>query len=202
MPRQIIAIDIDDVIADSTEALRLSVNERLGAHLTREHYRVSGEYWSYYERVWAAHGIHDKVPRDLLDQEMVIDQSHIPLLPGASFALSELTKRFDIAVVTARNPAWQEATLNWLRSHFGDVFVSVHFAGSRHEDNALTKGQLCKQVGAFVLIDDNIEHCKTAIEEGLEAILFGEYGWHIKIPEELVRCKDWPAVTEYFDARS
>lgn len=196
MTRQILAIDIDDVIADSTESLRIEVNRRLGTELQREHYRVEGEYWGYYERVWSTHGIADRVPMRQLDDQMLEDQSHVPLLPGASFAIGEISKRYDIAIVTARNPAWEQETLRWLQTHFGDVFISVHFAGNRHLPSGQTKGELCKDVGAFMLIDDNPGHCKSALDVGLETILFGEYGWHYDIPEAAVRCKDWPEVLE------
>jgi 5'(3')-deoxyribonucleotidase len=200
MARQIIAIDIDDVIADSTEALRLKVNEKTGASLTREHYQVEGEYWGYYERVWTAHGLKDKVPKGMLDSEMIADQSYVLLLPGVSFAIGELSKRFDIALVTARHKEWEEATHEWLKEHFGNVFIDVHFAGNLRMGHTQTKGELCKEVGAKWLIDDNPMHCKTALDEGLQGILFGEYGWHYELPEGLVHCKDWPAVLEYFDA--
>lgn len=201
MKRQIIAVDIDDVIAAGTESLRLVVNQRLGVNLTSDHYRVPGDYWGYYERVWQSHGLAEKVSFKELNQEMEDDQSHVPLLPDVSFAITHLSKRFDIAIVTARDLAWERATLNWLREHFGDVFTGVHFAGSRHQDNKLTKGQLCRQVGAFVLIDDNIDHCESAINEGLQAILFGDYGWHQNVPGDLIRCKSWPEVLDHFDVQ-
>lgn len=201
MKRQIIAVDIDDVLAAGTESLRLLVNQRLGVNLTREHYSIAGEYWGYYERVWNMHGLAEKVSMPELNQEMVRDQSHVPLLPDASFAISELSKRFDIAVVTARDAAWEEATLAWLRRNFGDVFIGVHFAGNRRDARARTKGQLCREVGAFLLIDDNIDHCRSAVAEGLEAILFGDYGWHQDVPDDITRCKNWPQVLEFIDER-
>lgn len=57
MKRQIIAIDVDDVIADSTEVTRLVVNKNLGIDLQVEHYRVPGDFNNYYEDVWRAHGL-------------------------------------------------------------------------------------------------------------------------------------------------
>jgi FMN phosphatase YigB (HAD superfamily) len=199
MKRRIIAIDIDDVIAHSSEAFRLRVNKYTGADLTREHYSVEGDYYGYYERVWEAHGLGDKINFDVFEEEMAEDQSHVPLLPGAAFAIGELSKRFDIILVTARNPAWEKATLKWVKKHFGSTFSSVHFAGKYYDENQQTKGELCKSMGANWLIDDNPEHCQSAVDAGLEAILFGDYGWHYKAGPHLTRCKDWPAVLDYFD---
>lgn len=196
--KQIIAIDIDDVIAASTESLRLAVNERHNAALTPEHYQIDADYWGYYERVWEMHGL--EVDFDDLNQDMAHDQSHVPLLPGATFAIGELSKKFDIVLVTSRDPAWEKATLEWLKRHFGDVFSAVHFAGNSKHNGTLSKGELCKQAGAFLLIDDNPEHCRSAIEHGLEAVLFGSYGWHTST-QGLHICQDWPQLLEYINGR-
>jgi 5'(3')-deoxyribonucleotidase len=202
MKRKTIALDIDDVIADATEAMRISVNKKVGVDLKKEHYLVEGDYWGYYERVWGIHGIEDKITYADHAREMELDQSHVPLLPGASFAIGELSKQYDIVLITARDLEWEKATLKWIKHHFGDAFRSIHFAGNKHLSESKTKGRQAKELGASLLIDDNPGHCQTALDEGLEAILFGEYGWHYDIPDGLIRCKDWPAVLEYLNAKS
>ncbi len=196
---QTIAIDIDDVIAESTNALRLLVNERTGADLTREHYMVEGEYRGYYSRVWQEHGLSDKISFEQVAAEMAIDQSHVPLLPGASFAVHELSKRFHIILITARDPIWEKETRRWFKDHFAQDDIEVYFIGYHKTDTSKTKGQLCRDLGASLLIDDNPEHCQSVIDEGIKAILFGEYGWHTTIPKEAIICKDWPAVMEYIN---
>jgi FMN phosphatase YigB (HAD superfamily) len=198
---KIIALDLDDVIADSTEALRLIVNQRINAQLTAEDYKTTGgDYRGYYDRVWMRHGVADKVKyADLLD-EMEGDQSHVPVLPGAAFALGELSKRFKLVIITARNQDWEKATKAWLAQQFGDTFDTIHFAHGKDPDSK-TKGQLCREVGASWLIDDNPVHCVSAQEVGVTPLLFGQYGWHQDVPANVVNCKDWPAVLEYFDGR-
>jgi 5'(3')-deoxyribonucleotidase len=196
-----IAIDIDDVIADSTEALRQLVNERFGAELTAEHYQVPDDYWGYYERVWQTHGIADQVSLTALEDEMVIDQSRMPLLARASFAIGELSKKFHIVLITSRDPSWEPATKRWLREKFDSFAPELYFVRNHKEADSKTKGEVCKDLEVAWLIDDNVEHCKSALDQGVEAVLFGEYGWHHAAPAGLDRCKDWPAVLEYFDAR-
>lgn len=202
MTKPIIALDIDDVIASSTEALREQVNRRYKQSLKIEDYTsLEADYWGYYERVWEAHGLQGIKYNDL-QSDMMIDQSHVPLLPGASFAIAQISSKYHIALVTARDRTWENATLDWLKLHFGDVFVGVHFAGNKY-DGDITKGELCKDVGASLLIDDNIDHCKSALDAGLETILFGNYGWHKgRDKEGIVHCQDWPAVLEFLDGRA
>ena len=124
----------------------------------------------------------------------------LPLLPSALFVINQLSDRYDFVVVTARHPARGDMTKTWLKEMFPDHMIDVHFSGAHRDERGLTKGQICKKLGASYLIDDNVEHCLGAAKEGIDAILFGTYGWHDGAPEHLVRCKDWPAVLEYFES--
>lgn len=197
-----IAIDIDDVLADGTGQLIASVNERHGLSLTSQDYHaVGGEFWGYYERVWQAHGVAEVVKYADVAEEMRRDQSLVPLLPGAEFAIRQLTERFRVVFITARPVAWEAATRRWFTMHFNNDDIELYFAGSHDGTMALNKGQQAVKLGAKLLIDDNIDNCQTALDEGLEAILFGDYGWHGEVPAGMLRCKDWPAVLEYLDAR-
>jgi 5'(3')-deoxyribonucleotidase len=198
MKRQIIAIDIDDVIADSTEVTRLVVNKNLGIDLQAEHYRVPGDFNNYYEDVWRAHGLSDRINYNDHSAQMIVDQSHVTILPGAQFAISELTKKFDIVLITARDPRWQAATKAWVDNNFNGVFKGLYFAGNNDIKDVKSKGEQAVELGAAWLIDDNAGNCQTALDSGIEAILFGNYGWHHDAPDHITRCKDWPAVLEYF----
>jgi len=194
-----IAIDIDDVIADSTDALRVLVNERTGATLTCQQYiDVGGEYWGYYERVWQSHGLTEVSYRDI-ETELIADQSRVPLLAGAEFAIHRLAERFHIIFITARPKAWEQQTRRWFALHFGGEDIELYFCESYIDSKAKTKGQLCKDLGAQWLIDDNVSHCRSAIDQGIRAVRFGQYGWQTDIPAELIRCNDWPAVLEVID---
>lgn len=202
MKKQIIAVDIDDVIALGTESLRLQVNKRLGTNLQPKHYAIPGEYWGYYDRVWQLNGLADRISLEDLNPQMLVDQSHVPPHAQALSALRTLAKRFDLVVVTARNTDWERATKVWIDKNFPGIFSGIYYAG--RPDGPKTKGDVCVDLGASWLIDDNIDHAHTAIDHGVQVLLFGEYGWHIgrEVHKNVVRCKDWQAVLEYFDGRS
>lgn len=200
MKKPTIAIDIDDVLAQGTESLRLEVNKRLGVHLLPEHYRIPGDYWHYYETVWKVNGLSELITMEELNPQMVEDQSHVPPFKQARAVLNKLTKNYRLIVVTARKLEWEPATQRWLAMHFPNVFDGLYFAG-HYEESHQTKGELCRELGAQWLIDDNVGHAETALEQGIKVVLFGDYGWHKnkEIHKDIVRCKDWPAVLEYFD---
>lgn len=199
--KPLLAIDIDDTIAGSTESMRLMVNKRLGIELLPEAYRIPAEYWGYYERVWEANGIKGQISWDDFAIEMIADQLHVPLLPSAQFAVTTLAETYNVIFMTARDKTWEPATKKWLTSNLPNNTFEVYFTSSHKDSTAMTKGQLCRHLGAEILIDDNVEHCQSAIAESVTAILFGSYGWQHAAPSEMVRCEDWPSVVEFLSGK-
>lgn len=201
--KQTIAIDIDDVIAETTDAIRLWGNAVSGIEMTKEDYAIQGEYWGYYERVWEQKDLNGTLLYDDVEADIAADKVAVPLLAGASFAIKELQKKFHIILITARAPRLETVTRRWINEHFGGLDIEIYFAKNPKNQSGptKTKGELCRELGAFVLVDDNVEHCESALSAGVDAVLFGNYGWQPHVPEGAVRCEDWPAVLEYFDGR-
>jgi len=197
--KKTIAIDIDDVISDTTEAMRLWGNRVSGVELLPEHYNTPGnDYWAYYEKIWEHHGIADILKFDDFEGELIVDQAQVPLVASAAFVLEELQKKYHIILVTSRNPALEAGTRKWLADNLqGDI--KLYFARNGRLNVGRSKGELCKELGAFLLIDDNTDHCQSAVDNGVEAIVFGEYGWQNVDVEGAVKCKNWPEVLEYLD---
>lgn len=196
--KRTIAIDIDDVMSDTNESVRVWANSVSGAKLEPSHYKIKSDYWGYYERVWALNNM-DSV--DFLDFEesFVNDQIDSPLLPGALYAIKQLKQNFKVIFVTSRNPKCEAITRKWFRQNLGED-IDLYFARNGRTGVGESKGVICKDLGAFMLIDDNYNHCKDAIDNGLEAVLFGDYGWHSdEQKKNIVNCRDWPKVLEYLD---
>lgn len=197
-----IAIDIDDVISATSEATRLWANQKAAVDLQPHHYYVDEDYWAYYNRIWATHNLDDRLKfEDFLD-ELVEDQAHVPLVAGAAFAITQLHDHYDITLITARSAVLEPATRAWIAEHF-DFPIEVYFsANPLTGDGVKTKGELCRELGITILIDDNIDNCQSAIDYGVEAILFGDYGWNTREVKQATRCNDWPAVLEYLNERA
>lgn len=201
MSKPIIAIDVDDVLTRGVESLRLEVNRRLGTNLQSEHYRISGEYRTYFDQVWQSNGLAGRISMARLSPQMEVDQSHILPAKDAAKVLRKLKERYELVVVTAREQPWKQATLVWLDQHYSGIFTRTIFSGDSPDALHKSKGQICREIGAAWLIDDNTAHAETAIEAGVSVVLFGEYGWQQTLPHGVAHCKDWVAVLEYFDGR-
>ncbi len=201
MTRERIAFDIDDVLANTTDALRIYVNENTGLNLSKDDYKVPATYWGYYEHVWSAAGIHDHSWIHRFHEQMGRDQSNIRPVEGSEQTVNVLSRDFDLVAVTSRELFMEQETKRWVHQHFGGVFEDIVLLGHIHTAKQ-TKGDACKELDAQYLFDDNLGHCQSAQAVGATGILFGDYGWHEEDRDVRIdRCKDMPAVLEYFANR-
>ena len=198
MSKGVVAVDIDDVLANSTEALRIVVNKHLKVNLLPEHYQIPGDYWSHYEEVWKRHGLEKRISLSDIEPMMEVNQSHVYPYDGAFQTLKFLSKYYELIVITSRPPSWRLATEQWLDANFSGLFKEVLFTRNSKDSDHKSKGQLLVEHNASWLIDDNVEHALSARDKNIKVILFGNYGWHHKAPVNMMRCKDWSAVREYF----
>jgi uncharacterized HAD superfamily protein len=196
--RQVIAVDVDDVLAAEAEFVVAYSNKHWGHQLTLEDYQ---ENWS---AMWDV---------DIEEVERRATELHRPGLPtsyrlldGAVSALQALKERYELVILTSRRNVVKDETLAWLNDVFADVFSEIHFTGFwdtiSEDSHLMTKGELAKQIGADYLIDDQAKHCMAAAGAGIRSILFGDYAQtrNLDLPSGVTRCKDWAEVLDYFNA--
>jgi uncharacterized HAD superfamily protein len=206
MRRQIIAVDLDDVLSATAEGFAMYINERWGGDHRADNYL---EEWAVFWGVSLEEAL--KRSEEYHASDAVAQYRHDE---RASSVLRELHLRYDMVVVTSRRSALKQHTDVWLEKHFPGLFKEVRYAGiwdvSHNTDQEVqlrlnqTKAEICREIGADYLIDDHPKHCIGAAEAGLKAVLFGEYTWNQvpKLPAGVTRACNWDEVKEYFDAES
>ena len=196
MHKKILAVDADDTIFDENTAIRLFMNDKYGFKHTAEDYLVEGPFNNYWERIW------DKGPEETNDiYELFVVSTYkenLKPIEGALLALQELKKYYELVIVTARDQRGVPMSHESLSSHYPDLFNDVHFVPLWGADGKATKARICSEIGASYLVDDSFEHCQLVTEAGIQAILFGDYGWNRNqaLIDGVIRCKDWDAVTQ------
>lgn len=197
--KEIIAVDIDDVLAANAEGFVKFSNKRWGTNL------APSDYHDHWAEIWGVENNEALDRADVLVKEGVLrNYNHFE---DALSVLRELAKRYDLIVVTARILAAEKDTKDWIEQYFGGVFKDIYFAGiwDEYNDHSIQKGKgdILREIGARYLIDDQIKHCKTAAEHDIQALLFGNYSWNKAedLPAGVHRVKDWRDIAEFFDAR-
>lgn len=201
--KPVIAVDLDDVLKESSQLIIDYSNQKWGTDLTIDDY---DEHWAAMWQVdnaeWEAraHQIHSE--KLLIHGEPFLETKRV---------LELLSRDYTLVVASSRQQIILEDTREWLRLHFGGLFQNVHFAGIWDDteiDGAVkvkqTKASLLKEIGADYLIDDQPKHCIAAAEIGVQAILFGEYPWNIGVGipgAGVTRINDWKGVEAYFHAK-
>lgn len=200
MPKQIIAVDFDDTIFDEDTAVRLFHNERYGTRHTTEDYLAPGEYGTFWMHIWNT----DKTETLRRYEEFLIHKfKHgLPPLSGAIEVLESLKQRYELVIITSRDKRGVSITHEALNKYYPSIFKDVHFVPLWDTGKKATKAQISQSVGAEYLIDDSFEHCLLAAEAGIEALVYGVYGWNQtqELQPHMTRVKNWMEVKEFFDA--
>lgn len=193
MRKPVIVCDIDDVVFPFVDNIALHYNQQFGASLTPEDF-VS---FNFYE-VW---GGTQEEANGIVEGFLAQPCLELSPLKGAVEAFTRLKEDFDIVLVTARNGIFEEGTVGWLRQHFPDLFDRAIFAGNAHDGRGFrTKGEICRELEAVLIIDDHPSNVLSAVNQGVDGILFGTKAWTLEAIDKLhntVHCHDWSAVEEY-----
>ncbi|MEO8105638.1 MAG: hypothetical protein ABI602_04900 [Candidatus Saccharibacteria bacterium] len=199
--KKVIAVDIDDVLAANAEGFTAFSNEHYGTTLQPADYH---EHWAELWKTDLAET--ERRSAELHDSGIIASYRHdnqaLPVLAG-------LHQGYSLIIITSRRSSVEKLTRQWVRKHYGELFDDIKFAGifeTPFESDVFTrtKADLFSSNQVSYVIDDQLKHCLAGAELGIEAILFGDYPWNSSVttlPENVTRCRDWPAVKEYFDAR-
>lgn len=192
MKKPVLVCDIDDVVFPFIPEMAKHYNERYQAQLTPEDF-VS---FNFYE-VW---GGTQQEANAIIESFLAKPQLELQPIQGAVEAFARLKQDFDIVMVTARNGIFESETSAWLKAHFTDLFSHVVFAGNPHDGRGYrTKGEICEELGAVLIIDDHPANVMSAVQQGADGILFGNRTWTVEAEshEKVMHCQNWPAVEEY-----
>ena len=187
MRRLVIAIDCDDVLIDSTEYLVDTYNMLYGTKVQLvDAYTSTNTDW----------GVdHDELIRRKYEIQQTGEFAQLPPRTDAVRVIKKLATDHEPHLVTARDAAVLRVTDKMLAADFPDCFTKLHHIGRQ------SKGDVCRQIGAEILIDDNLKHLLDAEMHGIkEGLWFGHYSWQAKdralVNGFTVICDDWDAVEE------
>ena len=122
MSKPILGVDIDNVLADSDVRLRAMILEMCGIELKEEQ-------MTRYE--YEAYGVSEEQLSEVFRVFNLETCRTLELVPGAKAAMQQLTLRYEIALVTSRNPESRAGTEHWLRTK-GLPYDQLHFNDEKH----------------------------------------------------------------------
>lgn len=197
----VIAVDCDDVLVPTSEAIVRDYNRRFGTNVT-----LGDMYKPATLATWGTDS--DDVAIERVN-EFLRSEEHAQITPDKETVriVTSLASQYELHLITGRADFLKEVTRRLLDTYFPNCFQSIEHTNyvlpSTSTAVRRSKGQICKSIGADVLIDDHLVHGHDALEAQLErVILFGDYPWNQqeKLPATIVRCTDWNAVASELDS--
>lgn len=182
-----IAIDLDDVLALSLIDFIDFYNEKFENKITVEDFTG----FSLNESI----GMPLEEERKLLEE---YDASHhydnIKPLEGVREAIKELSKNHKLFIVTSRPQKREDQTREWLIKYIEGI-EDVFFIRQEYGGESKTKGEVCKEIGAEILIEDNLGYAKSCVDEGIRVLLFDyPYNREENISQLITRVKSWEEI--------
>ncbi|KAK9275874.1 hypothetical protein L1049_023147 [Liquidambar formosana] len=171
----IVAVDVDEVLGNFVSAL----NRFIADHYSLNH-SVS-EYHVYeFFKIWNC----SRDEADIRVHEFFKTpyfKTGIHPIPGAQQTLHKLSRFCNLSVVTSRQNAIRDHTIEWIEKHFPGLFQEIHFGNHFALDGeSRPKSEICRSLGAKVLIDDNPRYAIECAEIGIRVLLFdyeNSYPW-------------------------
>ncbi len=185
MQKRIIAIDCDDVIVATAPAILDFYNTRYNTRLELKN------LYSKDLTLWAADDAKTAMAR--VDEFLKTSEyQQMEPFKEAVGVIHELKKYHELHIVTGRNDFLQQATQDMIDRFFPDTFTSIEYTNF-FTDTPRSKGDVCIQLGADLLIDDHLHHASVVAECGTDVFLFGDYPWNQSnnLPERITRVSGW-----------
>ena len=194
--RLVIAIDCDDVLLPTSQAIISDYNRRFGTSLT-----LDDMYQPATLDRWGTDK--DDVAIERVN-EFLRSQEHAQLTPdpAAVEGVHLLAGQHELHLITGRADFLKEVTARFLDDYFNGCFTSIehtnYIVPSTSTAVRRSKGDVCAAINATVLIDDHLVHAEEALRTLDRVIVFGDYPWNRRdaLLEGIVRCADWPSVVE------
>lgn len=190
-----IAIDIDDVLADFSEGFIKHIKKVKGVNVEIHDLKVA-EWWKAWGKTLEES---TKTIYEFLQSE---DIMKVEPKTGAIRALKLLKQKgHKLTVITGRPANVHEKTRQWVHDNLPNVFEEVYCTDFHIVNNGkLTKGGICEEIGADLLIDDYPGYAKECLDKGIQVLLFDSFWNHgFELLPGLTRIHNWEEALDYID---
>ncbi|CAL1390116.1 unnamed protein product [Linum trigynum] len=173
--RVVVAVDVDEVLGNFVSALNRFIADRYSMNHSVSEYHV----YEFF-KIWNC----SRDEADIRVHEFfktTYFKNGIYPLPGAQQVLHKLSSLCKLSVVTSRQNVIKDHTVDWLDKHYPGLFHEIHFGNHfALQGESKPKSEICRSLGAELLIDDNPRYAMECAEAGIRVLLFdyeNSYPW-------------------------
>lgn len=163
----LVAIDLDDVLADTINAFIQFHNKKYGTTFVRN------DFFSYYwEDIWG--GTREDAIRKFFEFTKTPYFETLPPVPGSQDGVAFLKRKHDLIVVTSRQHELTTHTKKWIKKHFNNIFRDIYITNHPHfarSGKTKTKREVCDELGVQILIEDSIGYATECVTDDRKIFL-------------------------------
>ncbi|OQA52154.1 MAG: 5' nucleotidase, deoxy (Pyrimidine), cytosolic type C protein (NT5C) [candidate division WS2 bacterium ADurb.Bin280] len=182
MSKQIIAIDVDEVLSSLLPDIISYHNKKYKTNYVMDDF-YTYDYW----KVWG--GTKNQAIAKVDEFTKRGGFANLQTIQGSQNAIQKLKSKYRLFVVSSRKSDLKGTTYEWLENKFPKCFEKALF-GNHYDLKAgpsVSKSQLCRQIQADYFIDDLPHYAKECADMGIKTYLFGDYPWNKADVEGAVR---------------
>lgn len=188
-----IGIDLDEVVANTMEAIVGFHNEKYKTQLVKNDFH-SYQFWE----VWG--GTREEAIQKMYTFFGTDHSAGICPIPGSLEAIQKLKgDGHELFVITGRHTEISEETRKWIERHCKNVFSGIHFANSYSVTGEhVKKSAICNKLDIKIMVEDDIHHVHDLAGSGIKVFLFDQ-PWNqkgVKIEENIERVYSWGEIIE------
>jgi uncharacterized HAD superfamily protein len=190
--RKKIAIDFDEVIYDFMSNLILFVNKKYKKNIKYEEI-ISFNFWENgigKDKEEAVEIVNEYVFGNYYDPHVYIERSLESLM--------ELEKKYKIYIITARPDEFKEKTKMFFEKNLPELEYEIIFTGKFVKESK-SKGEICKEIGVDIFVEDNFEYAKSASDLGVRTFLITRPWNQGKEDDKIIRVDNWSELMRCLD---
>ena len=164
----IIGVDMDSVIAEIIRPIDLFHNRQYGTNITYD------DHESYDLRLYWNCSLEDMYRRIFEFYDSPEFEETKPVA-GSQSALGILAEDHELHLITARPYDVEAQSRKWLDKHFPRIFKEIHHTNlisKGGKETSVKKSEICRKMGATVMIDDHIDYILDCAESAITSYLF------------------------------
>jgi len=178
---KVLGFDLDDVLLNFNDALCIYHNSMFGTTYGRSDVTVNE-----IEKIWGC------TPEEATKRIVSFYESpgHLNAEPvqGSIIGIEKLRLNNDLYIITSKPENLRQITIDWLEKYFPNTFKEIYFTSKvRGDKNKRSKGEICKEIGIELFIDDSIENANSIVSTGIPVLIYdtpwnqGELNANIRI---------------------
>ncbi|KAF9615693.1 hypothetical protein IFM89_026108 [Coptis chinensis] len=171
----VVAVDVDEVLGNFVSALNKFIADRYSMNHSVSEYHV----YEFF-KIWNCSRDEADIRVHEFFKTSYFKKGILPI-PGSQSALLKLSKFCNLSIVTSRQNVIKDHTIEWIEDHYPGLFQEIHFGNHFALDGkSRPKSDICRSLGARVLIDDNPRYAIECANAGMRVLLFdyeNSYPW-------------------------